>query len=100
MGRGLRMPCVLALSRTARRPSGVFGPRFLRLGTAVETKSTSSYLGLVVVPILVPLDRPVALGLFLVVLAAPGGPVVFVSAGLLAPLRLRPRLLGRSLSFL
>jgi hypothetical protein len=33
---------VLALSLTARRPSGVFGPRFLRLATALEPKSTSS----------------------------------------------------------
>src|SRR5829696_5935799 len=36
MGWGLRMPCVLALSLTARRPSGVFGPRLVRLAPFLE----------------------------------------------------------------
>src|ERR687890_460124 len=36
MGSALRMPCVLALSLTARRPSGVFGPRLVRLAPFLE----------------------------------------------------------------
>src|SRR5919107_263512 len=36
MGWGLRMPCVLALSLTARRPSGVFGPRLVRFTPFLE----------------------------------------------------------------
>src|SRR5215218_11467740 len=36
MGWGLRMPCVLALSLTARRPSVVFGPRLVRFPSFLE----------------------------------------------------------------
>ena len=42
VGRGLKMPCVLAFSRTARRPSGVLGLRLRRLATSLELKSVPS----------------------------------------------------------